>query len=398
MGEHRPRGIQRPPVHQRDVLGGVLADRLSAERLLVAHVAVEGELAEGARDDVLLHRRLPYRPHQQRGHQHVAAEVGGEIGQPCHELLAVRQQLGASHLPLEPPEPVGVRPVRSHGGLEPPEVVVEDLVAGERGERRRVGAHPHAEPHGAPGAGAEGDRPPVEGRLGLAGIALELQGQVVPAVEARLLDPDRPGVAAPAPGHDRLEPAAETGDGPGTQQRQVARALPHGQALHPADQPDQLGLGKRRRAQGERIVPRIAEVPLHPHRAEEEESDQQGRGGLQPVGHRAPGAGAGHDRTRGAPREGGGPARRIPRGEPHALVGGVGPEVHDPAPPAIEVDLEGVPARVPVHPGLVSLVGGGVVDPRLGKGEVGRNRVRPEDNRRREQEYGEAHTGRIVLP
>ena len=185
---------------------------------------------------------------------------------------------------------------------------------------------------------------------------------------------------------------------PAPHDRDPAFPLPHGQALHPADQPDQLGLGKRRRAQGERIVPRIAEVPLHPHRAEEEESDQQGRGGLQPVGHRAPGAGAGHDRTRGAPREGGGPARRIPRGEPHALVGGVGPEVHDPAPPAIEVDLEGVPARVPVHPGLVSLVGGGVVDPRLGKGEVGRNRVRPEDNRRREQEYGEAHTGRIVLP
>src|SRR5205814_1198269 len=65
----------------------------------------------------------------------------------------------------------------------------------------------------------------------------------------------------------------------------------------------------------------------------------------------------------------GGFPRRIAHAEAHALVGRVGPQVHH-ASAALQVNLEPVPARVLVHAGLVALVRGGVVEPRLREREV----------------------------
>src|SRR5439155_8214088 len=77
-----------------------------------------------------------------------------------------------------------------------------------------------------------------------------------------------------------------------------------------------------------------------------------------------------HDRGCRAPGELGWRPGRVTGREAGALVERVGPEVHHSPLAAIQIDLERVAARVPIHPCLVTLVRGGVVESRLGEDEI----------------------------
>ncbi|PYO12936.1 MAG: hypothetical protein DMD31_14615 [Gemmatimonadetes bacterium] len=193
VSQHSSRLRQATGVDQSVVLSRVLANRLAAERLFVAHVSRGRELAQRAGDDVLRHRRRPHRLHQQGRHQHVAAEVGREVRQSRHELLAVTQQFHAAYFALEPAEPLGMSRIGSDDLVEPAELVVENVGAGEGRQRRRVRGDAHREAHRAPSRPA--DRDGASGECGnrLAGIAFQSQPEVAPAVEAHLLDPYGPG-------------------------------------------------------------------------------------------------------------------------------------------------------------------------------------------------------------
>ena len=72
--DERTRGID-----QSDVFCRSLADRLSAERFLVAHLTIGRELSQHAADDVLHHRRRPDRLHHERAHHLIAAEIRREV-------------------------------------------------------------------------------------------------------------------------------------------------------------------------------------------------------------------------------------------------------------------------------------------------------------------------------
>src|SRR2546430_13752931 len=77
-----------------------------------------------------------------------------------------------------------------------------------------------------------------------------------------------------------------------------------------------------------------------------------------------------HDGGSRAPRELGRRAGRVTGREAGALVEGVGPEVHHAPLTAIQIDLEGVAARVPIHPRLVAFVRRGGVQPRPREGAI----------------------------
>ena len=230
----------------------MLADRLAAQRLLVAHVSIGPELAQRARDHVLRHLGRPDRLHQERRHQHVAAEVGGEVGESRHELLAVGQELHAPHFPLEPLEALRVCRVGPHARREAPEVVVEDLVARERRQRGGVRRDADGHPDRTPGRAldADGGIPCTECGNGLPRVALQRQREMTLAVEARLLDPHHPGRVAPLRRHARSQPRAERVDGLHTEERQLPVALRRLQPSHVLDELGQLGLGERDRVEG----------------------------------------------------------------------------------------------------------------------------------------------------
>ena len=152
LGEDLPRRLQATQPHQGVVDDGVLPDRLAPEGLFMADVASRSELSQDAGDDVLRHRLRPDRPHHERRHQHVAPEVGREVGQAGHQLLAGAQQLDAPYVALEA--------AVSRRGEEPKEVPVEDLLSRERSECGRVGHDPDPEADGGVGARPDHDRPP----------------------------------------------------------------------------------------------------------------------------------------------------------------------------------------------------------------------------------------------
>ena len=391
-------------VERTVVLRGVFADGLAAQRFLVAHVPVGGQLPQRAGDHVLGGTRGPDRLHQQRRHEHVAAEIGREVGQPRHELLPVAEELDAAQLPLEPPVAQRVSRVRSDGVDEPPKVVAEELVPRERRQGRRIGRHAYRHANGPPRAGPDGER--ASGRRQrrgrLAGIALQREPQVVGPTEARLLDGHDPRGVALAHGDPRLEPPAQVVYSRGAEQRQLATALGALEALQVVDELEQLGLWKRRRVERQGVAALILEVALHAHRAEQEQPDGEwGRGpassapprAFQAVGHGAGPARRGDSGADRRPGERGGPARRVARREAHALVGGVRPEVHNAPGAAVQRDLEGVAVRVAIQTRRVALIRGGIVEPRLGEGEIGRDGIAAQRDLRGQDESEDAHFG-----
>src|SRR2546425_8142630 len=100
----------------------------------------------------------------------------------------------------------------AHPLVEAAEVVVEDLAAGERRERRRVRSYAHAQPHRAPGRPADGDGVAGERGNGLAAVAFEREPEVAPAVEAHLLGLHHPGRVAEPRCDTGGEPLAQRGD------------------------------------------------------------------------------------------------------------------------------------------------------------------------------------------
>src|SRR3989442_3337231 len=161
------------------------------------------------------------------------------------------------------------------------------------------------------------------------------------------------------------------------------------------DQLGQLRLWKRRRVERQGVAPSVLKVTLHPHGTEQEETERDGGRAFQTIGDRPGATRRGHDSPGRAPSELGRRAAGVASGEAHTLVGRVGPEVHDPASTAIQVDLEGVSARVLIDARLVALVRGGVVEPRLGKLEHGGGREASATLQQIE-EGKEAHGGWIV--
>src|SRR2546430_777271 len=151
----------------------------------------------------------------------------------------------------------------------------------------------------------------------------------------------------------------------------MTRALGPFQLRETVDQLHQLGLWKRGRAEGQRVPGRVLEVPLHSHGAEQEETDGDRGGELQAIGHRPRAGRSRHDGLGRAPRQLGRLAARVAGGEARAFVGGVGPQLHDAAGRAFQVDLERVAARVLVDACRIAFIRGGVIEPRLREGEVG---------------------------
>ena len=240
-----------PRRHEPVVFGRVLADRLAAERLLVAHVAIRRELLQRARDHVFRHRRRPHRLHQQGRHQHIAPEVRREIRQPRHHFLAIAQQFRPSDLALEATPAQRVRGVRAHAVVEALKVVVEDLFAGERGERGGVRGHPNAPAHHPPCRTPDGDDPAGDGGHRLPGVALEREPEVGLAVEARLLDCDVPYRIAALQVDPRREPGAQRLDGLHAEQCEVTRTLGRFQFRDMVDQLRELVLHEGGRVESE---------------------------------------------------------------------------------------------------------------------------------------------------
>src|SRR5205823_13183177 len=114
-----------------------------------------------------------------------------------------------------------------------------------------------------------------ERRPGFGGIALEDQRQPVPAVEAGLLGANRPSAGPRGFGEHRLEPRAELLHASGAEQREVAGSLAGREALDPVDQLEELALRERRGVERERIAAGIAQIPLHPHGAQQEEAEPE---------------------------------------------------------------------------------------------------------------------------
>src|SRR5207253_9295615 len=161
------------------------------------------------------------------------------------------------------------------------------------------------------------------------------------------------------------EPGAQRIDVLHAEQREVTCPLGRLQLRNVVNKVHQLGPRKRRRVEGQRIVAGVLEVPLHPHGAEQEETDSDRGGELQGIGH---GPRVGRSRYEGAgraPGQAGGLANRVTDGEAHALVGRIGPQVHYASGVAFQIDLERDVARVLVQPRVVALVRGRVVEPRI---------------------------------
>src|SRR2546428_769114 len=59
----------------------------------------------------------------------------------------------------------------------------------------------------------------------------------------------------------------------------------------------------------------------------------------------------------------------VSNGETRALVDGVGEKIHDTSAASVQIDLDYVPFRIAEEAGLVTLIGGGIVETLLRKAE-----------------------------
>ncbi len=168
----------------------------------------------------------------------------------------------------------------------------------------------------------------------------------------------------------RQQARAQRLDGPHAEQRQVTGLLGRFQLRDVVDQLRQLGLRERRGVERQRIAGGILQVPLDPHGTEQEETNSHRRRQLQGIGYGAGLSRSRHDGAGRAPGQLGGPPARVTDREAHALVGRIGPQVHDASGVAFQVDLERVVARVLVDARRIAFVSGRVVEPRLREGEI----------------------------
>ncbi len=230
-------------VARLEELGAVLPNRLASERFFVAHFAVGRELEQRRAHHELRHRVGPHRLHQQRRHQHVAAEVRRVGRQPRHQLLARAEQLEAAYLALQAWRLGGVGELAERG--------VEDLIAIQGIERRTVGRDFDQQLHRLGTAGTDRQHTTGELRAGLFAVAADRQPHVVFGIKARLIG---------------LRPPARSGVRQREQRDQAA-------GIRAAESFRERGELLRHEGWGvDRIVhaPRVSEVALDAHRAEEE--------------------------------------------------------------------------------------------------------------------------------
>ena len=168
---HRAAAASSRRLQQRCVLGGGLAHRL-IHRALPRGSPVPSATSLRSALAIANARRVvaPDRPHHHRGHQHVAAEVGGVGREPRHELLARRRAVRrrAPVAPAAGTDGGGVtRRLLPHRGRcvsveKREEVGGEDLVARERRERTCGGGDAGVEGDGLALPGCECERVPGE--------------------------------------------------------------------------------------------------------------------------------------------------------------------------------------------------------------------------------------------
>jgi hypothetical protein len=118
------------------------------------------------------------------------------------------------------------------------------------------------------------------------------------------------------------------------------------------------------------FAPRISQITLNPHGAEEDPTNQDLWGIRDELVLDRPAiTGLRNDRVRRSPLEANRLAGPIPNGEPNALIHRVRQQIHDPAPSRVEVYLHDVSFRVAEEACLVTLIRGGVVETLLREGE-----------------------------
>ena len=273
-------GPLRPPLpeiprHQRVVDLPVLPDRLTSKRLLVADRARASELPQHAGEHVLRHGRHPDRLHHERGHQHVAAEIGREVGQARHQLLAGAEQLHPADLALEPPgpNPPGAVGGPARLGQKGEELAVEDLGSAERRERRGVGGQPDRQVHQIARARTDRDGPGPGPQDRIARGGPELERQAVAAVERRPCHRDPPPVPITDDRNGRKEPASQRVEGSGLQEREMIAPHLRRKPGHRRHQQRLLRHLERRRRERLQLPPGIDEIPLHPHGAQQEPAE-----------------------------------------------------------------------------------------------------------------------------
>ena len=166
--------------------------------------------------------------------------------------------------------------------------------------------------------------------------------------------------------------------------------MPHAlDAVEPCEsleQLRQLGHGRQRGIERCQVAALVLEVALPAHRAEGEVPERCRLAGKpQAVRHAPAPTRLGDLRVGRAPRQLHRGARRVPGGEGRALVGRVGPHEHGAPALPLQVDLHGVVVRVTEDPRAVALIGGRVVEPRLGQLQHRRHRRRVEQQEQRTQ-------------
>jgi hypothetical protein len=289
----------------------------------------------------------------------------------------VAQQLDAANLAIQSAEAQRIVPLRAGALDEAQEVLVEDLGAIQRRQRGGVRGPPERQVDGPIGAGAHRDHTVLERDVCLAAVHFQLEREAIPTVEGRLLDTHHPGRGAPAQPQRRLHAAAKLGEARRVEQAELSPLLGGFEPLERSDQLGQFRPREGRSTEGLAVVLLVLEIAFDAHRAEHEPADlERRRLGAQPVLDRValPRA-ADHRVVRGPAQPRRLPAR-VPHGETDALVGGVRPEVHHPPGALVQVDLEGIPACIAEEARAVALVGGRIVETRLGELEHRRDLLR----------------------
>ena len=266
------------------------------------------------------------------------------------------------------------------------ELAVEDLSPVQRREGIGVGGHPHPQAHRSSRPRPDGHGPGRGSQERVARGGAELQREAVAAVEGAPLHPHQPSAFRPGRRNGRLEPPAHLVHAGRIQQGQMPPPLLRRQPRETRHQQRLLRHPERLRREGKEMPLGILEVALDPHGAEHEPAqlhprDIEREPELEAPCATGPGDGGRVVAPGGAHR----PAARVTRGEPHALVRGVGPDQHGAAALRLQIDLDRVALRVPVEAGLIALVGRWVVESRLREGEDRCHLRRLEQQRERER-------------
>jgi hypothetical protein len=152
------------------------------------------------------------------------------------------------------------------------EVGVEDLIATKRRERSGVRGHSHAESDGPSRPRPEGDDALGNVRGGLSWIHAQLEHEMVPRVERRLLHANYPARVASDRADSWLQAGAELLDARRVEERQLPLLLGGSESRETRDEPHELALLEWWRPERLEVTALVLKVALHAHGAEQKES------------------------------------------------------------------------------------------------------------------------------